>query len=107
MVPHRIRLAGHWISAPLPDGRARHARRFGAPRTLDPGERVWLVGVGVPGPAAVAVNGRPIAEVPAGGDFAADVTSLLAPRNEVTVESAAGPPAELAVEIRPAAEARP
>ncbi|MDY3553883.1 hypothetical protein R5W24_002997 [Gemmata sp. JC717] len=63
----------------------RHARKFGRPRTLDPNERVWLVCDHIPGSAEVAVNGARVGTLATAGSFAADVTSLLAPRNEVAL----------------------
>jgi hypothetical protein len=83
---------------PLGDGRTRHARRFGQPRTLDPGESVWVIGTTTPGPAAVALNGAPLGT--AEGPIAFDVTSRLMPRNELVIESAEGAPDEVALEIR-------
>lgn len=97
--PHRIRLRGFWGAAPLGDGRTRHRRAFGRPRTLDPGERAWLVSDGVAGPATVLVNGEPVGTVPAAGPFAFDVTDRLRPRNEAVIETAGGV-GEVALEIR-------
>ena len=76
---HRIRLGPPWQLTSA-DGRTRHARKFGQPRSHDPGERVWVVCASVPGPAAVFVNGEPVGSVD-GGPFAADVTGRLKPRN--------------------------
>ncbi len=83
---HRIRLRGFWASAPAADGRTRHARRFGAPRALDPDERLWVVWADVMAVADVAVNGRPLGTARPGESFAADVTADLLPRNELTVD---------------------
>lgn len=84
---HAIRLRGAWASTPG----GRHARAFGWPTTLDPHERVWLVITAVAGPARVTVNGTPVGELPAGTHpFAADVTRLLRPRNELVIIARAG-----------------
>jgi hypothetical protein len=94
---HSIRLGPPWeVSAA--GGRTTHRRRFGRPRTLGPGERVWLVAAAIPGPAAVTLNGHAIGA--AAGPFAADITDLLAPRNEVVIDAAAGPLGEVRLEIR-------
>jgi uncharacterized protein (DUF2249 family) len=96
---HRIRLRGFWEQAPTADGRVRHRRAFGRPRTLEPGERAWLVGDRVPGPATVFVNGSLVGETVAEGPFAFDVTDQLLPRNEAVIETV-GDLGEVAVEIR-------
>jgi redox-sensitive bicupin YhaK (pirin superfamily) len=49
MTPHRIRLRGFWTVTPLPDGRVRHARRFGRPTRIDAGDGIWLTGEAAPG----------------------------------------------------------
>ena len=103
MTLYRIRLRGSWEATPLDGDRVRHARRFGRPRTLDPGETAWLVGEPVPGPAMVSLNGEPLGPVEAGRPFAFEVTAKLAPRNEVAVELPADAPlGEVALEMRPA-----
>jgi hypothetical protein len=100
---HQIRLRGPWAVTALPDGRTRHARKFGAPPALDPAERVWVTCGFVPGPAAVAVNGHPVGDADGGAAFAFDITSLLNPRNELTIDVAApGELGEVALEFRPA-----
>src|SRR5882724_3807180 len=100
MPTHVIRLRDPWEVTRAGD-RTRHARRFGAPRTRDPAERVWLVCGSVPGPAVVSVNGEPVGAAEAGRPFAADVTDRLAPRNEVVFEvSSADPLGDVALEIR-------
>ena len=83
---------------------AGRSRRFGRPRLPDATERVWLVCDAVPAAATVLVNGAPVGNAAAGGpSFAADVTSLLNPRNEVLIVTpSADPFGEVALEIRPA-----
>ena len=79
---HIIRLRGHWESAS--DGaRTSHTRKFGRPRTLDAGERVWLVCSTLPAAAVASVNGLVAGETIESGPFAADITDLLRIRNEV------------------------
>jgi hypothetical protein len=99
MSTHRIRLRGAWEVTPLAGGRARHLRRFGRPRTLDPGETVWVVCEAAPGPAAVLVNGEVVGRGEA-GPFAVEITTRLAPRNELVIETADGPLGEVALEVR-------
>lgn len=101
--PHRIRLGPPWQLTSA-DGRTRHARKFGQPRAADPDQRVWVVCAAVPGPAAVSVNGVPVGTTAAAGPFAADVTPLLRPRNELVLDvDSADPIGEVALEIRPPA----
>ena len=97
--PHRIRLRSGWTVSPLPDGGVRHARRFGAPRTLDPAETVFLTCEGLPAPATVALNGTALGT--ATGSFAFDISAALQPRNEVWIDAAGvGDIGEVAVEFR-------
>lgn len=94
---HHIRLGPPW-EVSSSGGRATHRRRFGRPRALGPGERVWLVCEAVPGPATGALNGHPL------GSAEADITDLLLPRNEVVIEATDGPLGEVRLEIRGPAE---
>jgi uncharacterized protein (DUF2249 family) len=96
MPVHRIRLRGFWEATPLADGRTRHVRRFGKPRTLDPGETAWVVGDANPGPVVVFLNGEEIGRAEA-GPFAFEVTARLQARNELAIEGALG---EVALEVR-------
>jgi hypothetical protein len=99
---HHIRLGPPW-AVTTADGRTRHARKFGQPRTADPDQRVWVVCAALPGPTAVFVNGEPVGSAGA-GPFAADVTHLLKPRNELVFDVASADPlGEVALEIRPPA----
>jgi hypothetical protein len=98
---HRIRLGPPW-DVTSADGRTWHARKFGQPRVADPDQRVWVVCAAVPGPAAVSVNSTPVGTTDAAGPFAADVTHLLRPRNELVLDVASTDPlGEVALEIRP------
>ena len=100
---HRFRLSPPWQITPTGDGGARHARKFGRPRTLDASERLWLVCEHVPGAATVSVNGEPVAVLDTSGPVAVDVTHLLRPRNEVVIAVASdGPLGAVALEVRPA-----
>ena len=97
---HRIRLGPPWTVTTTAAG-ARHARKFGRPRTLDADERVWLVCAHLPSPAEVYVNGERVGVSDTSGPFAADVTSLLAPRNEVAFAvPSGGEPSAVALEVR-------
>lgn len=97
MSVHVIRLQGHWTPTPLPDGRTRFVRRFGHPRTLDATERMWAVSGTVTG--TVSVNDVVLGTADAG--FAFDLTPLLKPRNELTIDTpATAPPTDVVLEIR-------
>jgi hypothetical protein len=68
-------------------GRVRFRRRFGYPGRIDDYERVWLTFAGVGGVAEVQLNGRFLGRHEGGQEpFEFEVTSLLAARNELTVE---------------------
>lgn len=99
-MPHTIRLRGFWETAT--DGtRTNHTRKFGRPRTLDAGERVWLVCSALPGTTVAFVNGQVVGETTESGPFAADITDLLQNRNEVRFAVASDvPPGDVSVEIR-------
>ncbi len=99
---HQIRLGPPWHTYAIGSG-TRHARKFGRPRTLDAGERLWLVCDFLPGPAQVTVNGTAVGAPAAAGPFAADITSLLLPRNEVVfVVASVGSLGAVALEVRTA-----
>jgi len=78
MKVHTIRLGEPWERTTLADGRVRHRRRFGRPRTLDANERLWLVGEQ---PMTAAVNGMTL-----GTAERFDLTALLQPRNELVID---------------------
>src|SRR5437763_7428437 len=101
MVSLRICLSWFWAATDLVGGRVRHARRFGRPRALDPGETAWLVGERAPGPGTLLLNGEPVGDLSAGEPFAFDVTGKLQPRNEVWLDAAGGTLGEVALELRP------
>jgi hypothetical protein len=100
LVMHSIRLRGSWTITSLASA-TQHQRKFGRPRTLDANERLWLVCNHIPGSAEVAVNGEVVATVAAPGPVAADITSLLQPRNTVVFTvSSADPLGEVLLEVR-------
>jgi hypothetical protein len=94
---HHIRLGPPWEVTAI-GGRLRHVRRFGRPRTIGPGERVWLVAL-LAGGSEARLNGVTLEW---DGPFAADVTDSLLQRNEVEflVPADAAAPADVALEIR-------
>lgn len=99
---HTIRLGPPWVITPVAGG-AVHARKFGAPRTLDANERVWLVCERVPGAATVSLNGAPLGTLADAGPFAADVTDALRARNEIAFAVTGSEPlGPVALEIRSA-----
>lgn len=75
---HHIRLGPPWEVTAI-EGRTRYLRRFGRPRTIGPGERVWLIAL-LPEGSEARLNGVTLER---GESFAVDVTSRLEPRNEV------------------------
>jgi hypothetical protein len=79
---HIIRLRGAWECTSSADVE-RHTRNFGRPRTLDPGERVWLVCQNMPGSTEVILNGKPIGANREKGIFQIDITDHLQTRNQV------------------------
>ena len=101
---HKIRLGPPWEVA-AEAGMTRHTRNFGWPRSLDPGERVWLVCESIPGPADVAVNGAIVGTTDASGALAIEITEHLRPRNKLVVAVASGEPlGAVALEIRPSTD---
>lgn len=99
---HQIRLGPPWVVAPANAG-ARHARKFGAPRTLDATERLWLVCALVPGAHSVVLNGIGIGTSEVAGPFATDITDQVRPRNEIVFEvSDSGALGPVVLEIRSA-----
>jgi hypothetical protein len=98
---HRIRLKGFWVRTPRENGGVRIRRPFGRPRTLDPHERLWIVGPVVLSGATVWLNGHCLGIVTAGQTFEFEITSIALPRNEVVVEMNQDDPLdEAAIEIR-------
>ena len=97
---HRIRLGPPWQVTTLDDGRSRHARRFGRPRTVDSTEAVWLVVESLSVGCEVFLNEVPFDII---HPFAVEVTRLLNPRNEVAIHMPADALlGEVALEIRTA-----
>jgi hypothetical protein len=97
---HTIRLRGAWETV-ASGGTVCHSRNFGRPRSLDPGQRVWLVCDRLPGPARVSLNGTDLATASHTGPFAADITDRLAPRNVVVFSvSSPDPLGDVALQIR-------
>jgi hypothetical protein len=97
---HRIRLGPPWQITSSQD-RTTHTRNFGRPRTLDAGERLWLVCESVPGAAEVSLNGELIGTLAEAGPFATDITDLLRPRNAVAfVVASDEPPGSVWLEVR-------
>ncbi|MBL8800157.1 MAG: hypothetical protein JNM56_40115 [Planctomycetia bacterium] len=71
-------------------GRVRFRRRFGLPRQIDAHERLWLTFAGIEGAADLSLNGQHLARTVTGPyPLAYEVTALMQPRNELTVEVAA------------------
>ena len=94
-VVHRIRLRGGWRVERAEDGSAVFERGFGAPRTMEAAETVWLVCDCMPGNGVVQVNGRKIGDAVAGSGFAGELTGVMLPRNMVRIELTGAGGAEL------------
>jgi hypothetical protein len=91
----RMTLPCRWGEGGFGDfsGRVRFLRRFGWLANVAPHERVWLTFGGIDGSAEVCLNGRALGTLEARtAPFEFEVTSLLQPRNEltVTVEASGG-----------------
>ncbi len=101
MSTHRIRLRGFWVVAPV-EGGTSHTRNFGAPRSVGPGETVWITCEDAPGPVQVFLTGVEVGRTSESGPFAFEVTDRLQPRNElrILVASPVESLGEVAVEIR-------
>ena len=101
-------MPARWSECGLADfiGRVRQVRRFGLPRKLDPGERVWLAFDGISGRTDAWLNGESLGTWPDGGSpFEVEVTGRLHSRNELRLEietenSGGGMWADAALEIR-------
>ncbi|MGE3804216.1 MAG: sugar-binding domain-containing protein [Gemmataceae bacterium] len=131
MYPHRIRLRGPWDCEPLAGeagtapaartvtmpctwseaglegfaGKALFRRRFGAPRQLDAGERVWLTFEGLSQHAEVWLNEELLGQHRGAGPVEFEITKRIDDRNELVVEVENGADegglwGEVAVEIR-------
>lgn len=86
--PLRMTLPCRWTDGGLKDfsGRVRFRRRFGYPGQIDAYERVWLTLAGVSDRAEVRLNGGVLGLCAGAGPFEFEVTRLLQPRNELTVD---------------------
>ncbi|VTS07884.1 hypothetical protein [Tuwongella immobilis] len=91
---HRIRLRAPWdresIAAPSGGPQIRYTRRFGAPRTLEPGETVALLAAHLPGIATISLNGIAIGRLsPMPTEQRLPIAMPLAPRNtlEIIIDS--------------------
>jgi hypothetical protein len=81
---HRIRLGPPWTRESV-GVNTKHLRRFGSPRNLDAGIRVWLVCETIPDGAEVALNGALLAANLSAGRFEAEITRHLTERNVLEV----------------------
>jgi beta-galactosidase/beta-glucuronidase len=87
--PGRGTVPSDWGAALGTDfrGRVAYSRSFNPPGTLDPHERLWLVVEGVDAWGVVSLNGTRLGEVPGYAVWSGfDITRLVGPRNEVTLE---------------------
>jgi hypothetical protein len=105
--PGRMTMPCRWVDGGLPDfaGRVRFRRRFGYPGRIDSHERVWLTFAGAGDAAEIRLNGQSLGRHEGPWPFEFEVTALLRPRNELTVEvEAAGGDGglwgEVALEVR-------
>ena len=87
--PGRARIPTTWRGTPLDGlrGRVRWRRPFHAPRSLDPGERLWVVFDGVDYFSEPSLNGVQLGRHEGYFEpFGYDVTSLVQPRNQLVVD---------------------
>ena len=87
--PGRMTIPANFRGTPLDGfrGRVRWRRNFHPPRSLEPGERLWLVFDGVDYFADVSLNGTPLGRHEGYFEpFEFEVTSLIGPRNELVVD---------------------
>jgi hypothetical protein len=98
---HTIRLRGAWESAwDAEQQTQQHSRKFGRPRTLDSGERVWLVCEHVSSSVEVYLNGNRVYSAAEAGRVAVEITDRLQPRNQVQFRVANDQPlGEVALQI--------
>ena len=103
----KMTLPCRWSEGGLGDfaGRVRFRRRFGAPRQIDPHERVWLTFAGVDEVAEVRLNDQFLGQQHSQEPFEHEVTDLLRERNELVVDVEAahtdgGVWGEVALEVR-------
>jgi beta-galactosidase/beta-glucuronidase len=84
----RIRMPASWQSAfGNVSGTIRFRRRFQRPTNLDENERVHIAFDGIGGEASIAVNDQPIGSLSDTAETSSfDVTELLLPSNELSVE---------------------
>lgn len=114
MTTHRINLRGPWDyefdggvsgTQAMPRewrtlfndraGTATFRRKFHRPTNLDPHERVLIVFTEVAGSGRVSINGDHVGEFTAHGELVDfEITKLLKPFNELTVEIAFDPAAD-------------
>lgn len=105
--PRRLTMPGGWVAAGLEGfrGQARFIRPFGYPGRADPDlEHFWLTGSGCTGVREIHLNGQ-LLSAQVGGDFAFEVTRILAARNRLEIviqgdSDDAGLWGEIALEIR-------
>ena len=79
---HVIQLRDPWIRTSTKSG-VRHNRRFHAPSGIEGGERVWITIDNQTGEAQLRCNGQVCGNFSGTGEF--DITSLLAPYNELEI----------------------
>lgn len=111
--PLRMALPCRWTDGGLKDftGRVRFRRRFGYPGQIDAYERVWLTLAGASERAEVRLNGAVLGLCAGEGPFEFEITRLLQPRNELSVDvegtaEHGGLRGETALEVRCAAYLR-
>ncbi len=85
MIPHSIRLRHPWETIPGEAGRAIFRRTFNSPTGLDAWERVSLEIDRAIISGDVSLNGIALGHLSPGELFAADITDVLKPRNELLV----------------------
>jgi hypothetical protein len=92
--PREVSTPGDWGPTLGDDfrGRVEYVRRFGLPTNLSPDERVFLVVERVDGQAEISLNGQPLGQLTyADGAGRYEITPLLKPRNELSLQIGLAP----------------
>jgi hypothetical protein len=85
MIPHPIRLRHPWETEGSAAGNVTYRRKFNRPTGLDLWEQVTLEIDRAVVAGQVSLNGTSLGQLKPGEFFTADISSLLAPANELCV----------------------
>lgn len=103
---HHIRLGPPWTATATGEG-ITFSRKFGRPRTLDPGETVWLVIAASPAAFTVHLNGEILGQSIRDEPFEAEIAGRLLPRNELILDGARDALPEVGLRIQSGPREKP